>query len=147
MDHVETSRRTFLITGVGLVAGLVVCDGLQGGPAHAALPWPIVGEVGGSGQFEILSYSWGIAGTGRRAGPVQKNGEVTFVKPIDGASGALAAAVANGDRIATASISVEGKGGNALTYVMSDVLITAYVLNSTTETVTLDYASLKTSHK
>ena len=154
------NRRDVLRTAAGLAAAAVLGGAIarRGRAAVAGTDVRITCEIEGLGQFKALSYAWNLpnsgaapadGGTGSSKASVDG---VSFIKEVDGLSGALFGAAASGETFRKAVLTVADAAGTVtLTAEMKQVLVSGVSLGggdggtTPTESVILGFAKVKIS--
>jgi type VI secretion system secreted protein Hcp len=157
-----TSRRDILRGATGLAAAALVGGAIadQGRIAIAAGPnSSITGEISDLGQFQVLSFSWGLsnsgsaqAGGGAGAGKANIQ-DVSLTKLTDTLTPALFIGIASGKHYSSASLTYsDSKGNPILKLAMEEVMLTSLSLGGSsggsalTENLTLTFARVTLSY-
>jgi type VI secretion system secreted protein Hcp len=157
-----TNRRDMLrgatgLAAVALVGGAIadqhrvaIAAGSNGG---------ITGEISTLGQFEVLSFSWGLSNSGSAqvgggAGAGKANiQDVSLTKLTDTLTPALFIGIASGKHYSSASLTYsDNKGNPILKLAMEEVMLTSLSLGGSsggsalTENLTLTFARVTLSY-
>ena len=160
-ERVGTNRRNVLLGATGLVAATAAASMLGGGVSQAAALaiGPMVCDIAGIGQFEVLAWSWGASnsgtthqGGGGGAGKASIQ-DLSMTKYQDQFSPVLLGALLTGVHVASAVLSYgDKKTGTAVRLEVREVLVTSLSMGGSsgedrlTENLTLNFAEVTFTH-
>lgn len=148
------SRREVLLGASGLAAATTLGGSVAARPGPSKASLPMSGSINDIGTFEILAWSWGASNSGtthQGGGGGSGNAsfqDISFSKYLDETSPLLMEAVALGEILTSATLTVAG-AATEIVLELENVLITACSLGGSngetalTENISINFSRFK----